>query len=178
MRVAAASISDLQDVLTVERAAFGRDDEADLVRELLDDPSARPVLSLLAREGERPLGHILFTAARLEGAPRKASVTLLAPLAVVPDAQGRGIGGRLVERGLQLLSGSGVELVFVLGHPGYYTRYGFEPAGRHGLAAPFPIPPEHEDAWMVLALRPGVIGSVRGTVACADVLNQAELWRE
>ena len=178
MRIEQAAEADLQDVLFVERLAFGRDEEAELVRDLLDDPSARPLLSLLAREDGRPVGHVLFTAARLEELPDAASVAILAPLAVVPDAQRRGVGSRLIARGLQILSGRGVDLVFVLGHPGYYPRHGFEPAGRLGFAAPFPIPGEDADAWMVQALRPGVIGAVRGTVGCADSLNKPELWRE
>jgi putative acetyltransferase len=178
IRVDEASESDTPDVLLVERAAFGSDTEAELVRALLHDPSAQPVLSLLAREGARPVGHVLFTAARLREASHPGPLAILAPLAVVPEAQGRGIGGALIERGLQLLRESGVDLVFVLGHPSYYPRHGFEPAGRAGLDAPFPIPAEHADAWMVLALRPELIGVVRGTVMCADTLNRPEYWRE
>lgn len=70
MKIREASISDLWDVLFVEQAAFDREDEADLVRDLLADASARPLLSLLAYEGQHPLGHILFTRARLRDAPR------------------------------------------------------------------------------------------------------------
>jgi putative acetyltransferase len=178
VRIEEASESDTTDVLFVERAAFGYDKEAELVWALLNDPSAEPRLSLLAREGDRPVGHVLFTAARLREVSHSGSIAILAPLAVVPDAQGRGIGGTLIERGLQLLQRSGVELVFVLGHPTYYPRHGFESAGRLGLDAPFTIPDEDADAWMVRALRPDVIGSVRGTVVCADVLNKPEHWRE
>jgi putative acetyltransferase len=174
LRIVEASAADLEDVLFVERSAFGGDAEAELVRDLADDPSARPLLSLLAREDARPLGHVMFTAARLEGAPRDVSISILAPLAVVPDAQRRGIGGRLIESGIQRLVKSGVELVFVLGHPEYYSHHGFEPASRHGLAPPYPISPE--EAWMVRALRPGVIGHVHGTVACASAMNRPELW--
>lgn len=175
--IATAPMSDLDDVLLVERAAFGRDEEAALVRDLLGDPSARPLLSLLAREDDRAVGHILFTSVRLTEAPQAVGA-LLAPLAVVPDAQRRGVGRRLVERGLHLLAASGVDLVFVLGSPDYYPRFGFEPAGRRGLAAPFPIPPEDEDAWMVLRLRDDATGAIRGTVVCADALGKPEYWRE
>jgi putative acetyltransferase len=173
-----ASDSDLEAVLSVERQAFGSDEEAELVCELLADPSAQPLLSLLASEDDRPVGHVLFTAARLEEDRDAASIAILAPLAVVPAAQRRGIGGELVTRGIQLLSESGVDLVFVLGHPEYYPRHGFEPAGRLGFAAPFPIPHKNADAWMVQALRPDLLGSVRGTVVCADVMNRPEYWRE
>jgi putative acetyltransferase len=178
VHIGEASEADTPDVLFVEREAFGAQEEADLVRALLSDPSAEPRLSLLARERGRPVGHVLFTAARLRDAPGSGSIAILAPLAVVPDAQGRGIGTALIDLGLQLLRESGVDLVFVLGHPGYYPRHGFEPAGRLGFDAPFPIASADADAWMVQALRTEVIGVRRGQVVCADSLNQPELWRE
>ncbi|MEO1400954.1 MAG: N-acetyltransferase [Cyanobacteria bacterium J06635_1] len=183
-KIQAASESDLDDVLFVEQTAFGHNDEAELVRALLGDPSAQPVLSLLAFQDERAVGHILFTTAHLTATQtttvtqNKISVALLAPLAVVPDAQRQGIGGQLIERGLQLLSKSGIDLVFVLGHPDYYPRHGFQPAGQLGFEAPYPIPAEHAGAWMVQALRPGVIGAVLGKVVCSDVLNRPEYWQE
>lgn len=176
MVIREATASDLDDVLSVERAAFGHDTEADLVRELLDDLSAQPVLSLLAFDDDRAVGHILFTAGRLTETQDTASIAFLAPLAVVPDSQKQGVGGRLIEEGLQHLSKSGVDLVFVAGHPAYYPRHGFEPAGRLGFETPHPIRDEHADAWMVHALRPGLIGSVRGKCVCADALNKPEYW--
>jgi putative acetyltransferase len=176
LRIAEATPADLEDVLSIERAAFNEPDVAELVRELLDDASAEPRLSLLAWDGERPVGHILFTAARLEGASREVAISILAPLAVVPDAQGKGVGGSLIEHGIRRLEESGVELVFVLGHPGYYPRHGFVPAIRQGLFAQYPISPE--EAWMVRALRQGVVGSERGTVVCSDAMNRPEHWRE
>jgi len=178
MQIREATDSDLNDVLLVERLAFGQDKEAELVRFLLSDPSAQPFLSLLAFKGDKSVGHILFTTARLTKTQKTASISILAPLAIVPDVQKQGIGGRLIERGLQLLSKSGVDLVFVLGHPEYYPRYGFKPAGCLGFKAPYAIPDEHADAWMVQALRPGVIGSVSGAIMCADALNKPEYWRE
>ncbi len=169
---------DREAVLSVEQLAFERDDEAELVQELLDDPSARPLVSLLAMVDDRAVGHILFTRAYLTHAENAVAVVILAPLAVVPDAQKQGVGGKLVERGLQLLAEAGVDLIFVLGHPAYYPRYGFTPAISLGLEPPYPLPDAHVDAWMVRALRPGVIGIVSGKVRCADALNRPEYWRE
>ena len=166
--------SDLDDLLEVERAAFGQDAEAELVRNLLADPSARPLVSLMAFDGDRPVGHVLFTAARSDG----AEAALLAPLAVVPERQNQGIGGKLIVQGLKHLKDTGVRLVFVLGHPDYYPRFGFEPAGCLGFEPPYPIAEKDADAWMVQALRPGVIGSVRGKVACAKAIDRPEYWQE
>ena len=177
MIIRKALYSDLDNVLFVERAAFGSDEEANLVRDLLGDDSAKPIVSLLAFQENRAVGHILFTKARLESkAP--LSISILAPLAVVPDAQKQGVGGELIEYGLQVLLESGVDLVFVLGHPKYYPRYGFKPAGNLGFDAPHPIPNKNADAWMVRALRPEVIGAFSGKVICADKMNNPKYWRE
>lgn len=178
LQIREAVETDLNDVLSIERLAFGYDKEANLVRDLLRDPSAKPLLSLLAFKKDRAVGHILFTTARLSGTQETASIVILAPLAIVPDAQKQGIGGKLIEQGLKLLSKSGVDLVFVLGHPEYYPRYGFKPAGHLGFEAPYPIPDKYAGAWMVQAFRSGVIGTVRGKVICADELNKPEHWRE
>lgn len=178
LQIREAVETDLSDVLLIERLAFGYDKEADLVSDLLHDPSAKPLLSLLAFINDRAVGHILFTAARLSCTQDTASIVILAPLAILPDAQKQGIGGKLIEQGLELLSRSGVDLVFVLGHPEYYPRYGFKSAGHLEYEAPYPIPDEHAGAWMVQALRSGVIGTVSGKVICADALNKPEHWRE
>ena len=177
MIIRKALYSDLDNVLFVERSAFGSDEEANLVRDLLGDDSAKPIVSLLAFQENQAVGHILFTKARLESkAP--LSISILAPLAVVPNAQKQGIGGELIEYGLQVLLESGVDLVFVLGHPKYYPRYGFKPAGNFGFDAPYPIPDKNADAWMVRALRPEVIGAFSGKVICADKMNNPKYWRE
>ena len=170
--------SDLETVFSVERAAFGSNEEANLVRDLLQDISAKPVFSLLAFQENQAVGHILFTSARLESIQNGTSISLLAPLAIIPGFQKQGVGGKLIKHGLQHLTNTGVDLVFVLGHPGYYPRYGFIPAGVQGFDAPYPIPEKHANAWMVQELHPGVIDSVSGKVRCADMLNKPEHWRE
>jgi putative acetyltransferase len=177
MRIRKYRASDMDDIMAVERAAFDSDEEANLVRELLSDPSAEPIVSLLAFSQGRAVGHILFTGARLDTDTR-LSMSILAPLAVVPDAQNQGIGSELVRHGFKVLSESGVDMVFVLGHPNYYPRFGFEPAGGIGFEAPFPIPIENSDAWMVHALKPDAMGSSKGKVICADKLNNPAYWRE
>ena len=178
MIIREATNTERQSVLDIERRAFGYDKEAHLVADMLGDPTAEPRLSLLASKNGRDVGHILFTAVTLVGAEAPVTASILAPLAVVPEAQAQGVGGTLITEGLRLLKASGVGLVFVLGHPGYYPRHGFQPAGRLGLHAPYPIPDEQADAWMVQALQDGLIGSITGTVQCAETLSRPEHWRE
>jgi putative acetyltransferase len=171
-----ASDTDCDEVLRIHRLAFGREDEALLVEKLLHDPSAQPSLSLLAVEGGAGVGHALFTTVGLDAAMGQASCAILAPLAVLPAWQRRGVGRGLIEAGCDVLAQRGVELVFVLGDPGYYTRCGFGSAIPLGLRAPYAIEPEA--AWMVRALRPGVLGAIAGTVRCALTLAEEHYWRE
>lgn len=172
--------SDRTAIAGVHRSAFGQEQSpeiVELVSDLLDDETAKPLLSLVAETREALVGHILFTAVKLQPEVRQSSIRILAPLAVSANFQRQGIGGLLVNQGLKQLADSGVDLVFVLGHPEYYPKFGFRAAGAIGFEAPHSIPPEHKDAWMVTELTPGVIGSITGTVQCSEVLNQPQHWR-
>jgi len=181
LQVHKAIESDRQAISAVVMAAFGNlqgQEIADLVTDLLEDPGAYPLLSLVATIHDRVVGYILFTSVQIKHSQRIVSAAILAPLAVHPDQQHEGIGGQLINEGLKQLKATGVELVFVLGHPGYYPRYGFSAAGIKGFDAPYPIPPENSSAWMVQELRPGIIGYVSGQVKCAEALNDPKHWRE
>ena len=162
-------------------SAFGQEqgqEIVELVNGLLGDDTAKPLLSLVAEADGRLVGHILFTLARLQTEDQEVSVRILAPLAVSGEFQGEGIGGVLIREGLKQLAESGVDLVFVLGHPGYYPKFGFQTAGVLGFEAPHPIASEYADAWMVQQLKAGVIGHIEGRVQCSEVLNQPQHWRE
>ncbi|MBC2735467.1 MAG: N-acetyltransferase [Desulfobacteraceae bacterium] len=168
-------------IAKIHTKAFGEEkgpEIAALVNGLFDDPTAAPLLSLVAVEKDRLVGHILYTKSVITDTDTPVSIRLLAPLAVLPDAQAKGVGRKLIKEGLDQLWDAGVDLVFVLGHPDYYPRCGFMPAGVLGFEAPYPIPDEHAGAWMVQALKDGVIGRVKGKVQCAEVLDQPQHWRE
>jgi hypothetical protein len=173
--------SDERAISDVVIAAFGGvqgQEIADLITDLLADPSAQPLLSLVATDNDYVVGHILFTSTRIKHSQRMVSSAILAPLSVHPEYQNQGIGGQLIKEGLKQLKATGFELVFVLGHPGYYPKYGFSAAGIRGFEAPYPIQPENFDAWMVQELHPGIIGCVSGQVICAEALNDPKHWRE
>jgi putative acetyltransferase len=176
MRIRPATSLDLAEVLRVEREAFGGDEEAELVEALLADPTARPFISLLAEDGGRGAGHVLLTSASVEDTD--VLLMLLAPLAVAPEYQAQGVGGALTVNALNAAAEAGAVAVLVLGHIGYYPRFGFEPAGPHGFRAPYPIPDEVADAWMVAELVPGTLGTLSGSVRVARALMKPGLWRE
>ena len=173
--------SDFDAIGQVHLQAFGDEEGPEiltLVGELFNDRSALPLLSLVAESDRKIIAHILFTRVVIEQTHQDVSAQILAPLAVLPEFQNRGVGGQLIRQGLLELKQSGTDLVFVLGHPGYYPRSGFTPAAPLGLLAPYPIDDKNADAWMVQALREGVIGTLTGQIRSSDVLNQPQYWVE
>jgi predicted N-acetyltransferase YhbS len=173
--------SERSEILNIHDQAFGKGKGsviAKLVNDLFDDETAKPILSLVAVENDKLVGHILYTKVIVAEAENSISAQILAPLAVLPDEQKKGIGEKLINEGLKLLKENGTELVFVLGHPTYYPRCGFIPAGKQGYEAPYHIPEEHAEAWMVQELNGDVLKSNSGIVKCSKVLNEPQHWRE
>lgn len=168
-------------ILEVHTKAFGEKEGkeiAELVEKMLTDEAAAPLLSLVAREEKIITGHVLFSKITIEGPLDSVSARILAPVAVLPDRQNKGIGSFLINTGLAALKKAGVDLVFVLGHPEYYPRFGFTPAGDQGFEAPHPIPEQHAGAWMVLELNKGMMKKISGKIKCASILGQPQYWQE
>lgn len=171
---------DFSEIMKVEERAFGYVKEAKLTADLLKDKTAEPILSLLAFDENKAVGHILFTRVYInEMTTTQPLVHILAPLAVLPEYQKQGIGGLLINEGLKKLKEMGSEMVFVLGHTEYYPKFGFIPnSGKLGFSAPYPIPEEYENAWMVQSLNPDGFVINQGKIICANELNKPEHWRE
>lgn len=173
---------DFDSIMQVEKLAFGYDKEAKLTAELLSDNTAEPILSLLAFDNEKPVGHILFTRAYFEDQEGQPIMHILAPLAVIPTYQRQGIGGMLIHTGLEMLKEMGSKLVFVLGHKEYYPRYGFlQNAQGMGFFTPYPdpMPDDYADYWMVQSLTDDKLEVMpKGRIRCADTLNKPGHWRD
>mgnify|MGYP001549824990 CR=1 FL=1 len=172
--------SDKNEIEKIHLAAFDGEHGqgvAKLTLDLLVDNTAEPILSLAAIENDQIVGHILFTKVSISN--ENVSAQILAPLAVRPDMQKKGIGTSLINEGLKQLKEFGVEIVFVLGHPEYYPRCGFiGKAESLGFKPSYPVPEKHADAWMVQELKEGLIGKIKGKVECSDALNHPEHWQE
>lgn len=146
---------DAEAVAHVNRLAFGREAEGRIVHALREHGAA--ALSLVAVDEGAVVGHIMFSPAEMAAAAGVA----LAPMAVLPASQRRGIGSGLVRQGIDRLRQRGCPFIVVIGHPGFYRRFGFEPAGACGLTCEWSVP---ADAFMVLILDPEVRGRLRGRV--------------
>ena len=153
---------DVAGIRTVIIEAFGQPQEADLVDALRS--AGKMTLSLVAVAGERVVGHILFSPVTIENQDGVVLAVGLAPMAVLPELQRRGIGSALIERGLDTCRAAGHDRMVVLGHPGYYPRFGFVPASRFGVGCEYDVP---DEVFMALELRPGAFEGRPGTARYA-----------
>ena len=136
-----SNAGDIDAIVSMYPKAFPDEDLVPVVSELLAEPDI--ALSLVAVLDEQVVGHVVFTTCAVEGSDLK--VSMLAPLAVAPDFQRQGIGNAIVNAGLLRLTEAGVDGVFVLGDPAYYSRFGFAPDVQ--VQPPYPLPPEWYSAW-------------------------------
>lgn len=136
-------------IRAINVAAFPSSEEANLIEALRADAEAWiDGLSVLAVDiNDVPVGHALLTRCTVGGKPALA----LAPCAVLPEYQQQGAGGAAIRAGLEAAKQSGENLVVVLGHAEYYPRFGFSPASRFGITAPFDVP---DEAFLALRLNP------------------------
>lgn len=151
MNVAARPDIDIRDerpddeaaVRDVHRFAFRQDLESRIVDALRANKAA--LVSLVAIEGNRVVGHIMYSPASIGDVVGAG----LAPVAVLPEYQRRGIGSRLIEEGNRRLGATGCPFIVVLGHAEYYPRFGFQPASRYNVTCEWNVP---DEAFMLLAL--------------------------
>ena len=151
------SLDERAAIRAVNAAAFGGFGEADLVDRLRGDKHA--LVSLVAVIKGSIVGHIMFSRMWINTWSGLVSAVALAPVAVLPDHQRKGIGGLLIQHGLELLRGRGEKIVIVVGHPDYYPRFGFSTDKAKLLESPFP-----SEAFMALELSTGALDGVQGPV--------------
>jgi putative acetyltransferase len=137
--------------------AFGGPSESRLIEDLR--AAGLAAIELVAVEDDQIVGHILFSVLATTIDQRAVPALALAPMAVRADRRHRGIGSALVRAGLDLARERDWRAVVVLGHKGYYPRFGFSAALARPLKAPF-----SGDAFMALELAPGALWGEEGRV--------------
>jgi putative acetyltransferase len=152
---------DAPQVRDIHDVAFGGPLEGQIVDGIRGTDRWIPGGSLVAELDGTVVGHVLLSEGDLvadDGSARR--IWVVGPLGVIPARQGRGVGSALMRSAIALAVERGQPVLALLGHAGYYRRFGFGSARALGLAPPQPWPDEH---WLALPL-PGWNNSIRGTV--------------
>ena len=159
---------DIDSIHYVNEQAFGQPEEANLIDQLRSRGKVK--LSLVALEGSQIVGHILFSPVIVESEHGRFEAITLAPMAVIPEYQRKGIGSELVVTGIEECRRLGFGIITVLGHPEFYPRFGFVPAQPKGIGCEFNAP---EEAWMILELKHGALAGRSGTVKFPPEFSEA-----
>jgi putative acetyltransferase len=130
-----------------------------------------PELSLVAEINGKVVGHILFFPINIISGEKSYEVLSLAPVAVLPKLQRKGIGKKLVIEGLKKSKDIGFKAVVVLGHPTYYPKFGFEPASKWNIKPPIEDVPDETS--MALELVEGSLKGKAGVIEYPAEYNEA-----
>ena len=151
---------DYDGIFEVNKLAFGQKEESKLIDKIRNGNNFIPDLSLVAEKNGKIIGHILFSKIEISGSSKFNSLAL-APMAVVPEFQKKGIGTKLIEEGIRKAKELNFETIIVLGHKDYYPRFGFQKASKWNIKCPFEVP---DEAFMAMEISDNALKNKSGTV--------------
>lgn len=161
---------DHKSVFQVIQKAFENEEYSDhkeqfLVERLRKSNAFIPELSIVAEVDNKIVGHILLTKLEIENDINTYESLALAPVSVLPEFQGKGVGSKLILHSHEVAKQLGYKSIILLGHEKYYPRFGYELTNKYGIEMPFDVPAEN---CMVAVLAKNGLSGVRGKVIYPD----------
>lgn len=158
--------NDYKSVFQLIEKAFEKEEYSDhkeqfLVERLRKSEAFIPELSIVAEVEDKIVGHILFTKLEIKNESQSFQSLALAPVSVLPEFQGKGIGSKLILYGHELAKELGYKSVILLGHQDYYPRFGYELCEKYNIKMPFDVPAEN---CMVISLTENGLSGISGNV--------------
>ena len=152
-----------------KEAEFVDNTEQFLVERLRMSDAFIPELSMVAEIGGKIVGHILLTKLKIKNKSTEFDSLALAPVSVLPEFQGKGIGGKLIMEAHKKAKELGHKSVVLLGHENYYPRFGYKQADKYEIELPFEAPKEN---CMVIELIENGLNGVNGMVEYPKEFNE------
>jgi len=161
---------DHKQIYEVNKLAFQQENEGKLIEKIRNTENFIPELSIVAEIDNRIVGHILFSKIKIVGKSVYESLAL-APMAVIPEFQKKGIGSELVKIGIKMAKKLGFDSIIVIGHKEYYPKFGFQRASKWNIKCPFEVP---DEVFMAIELTEKAFEGKAGTVEYPDEFNEVE----
>jgi len=153
--------NDYDEIKRINDLAFGQENEGKMIEALRKTSNYDTRLSLVAILDNNIIGHILFYQVKIKTNQGKLTVLSLAPIAVHPHYQNKGIGSQLVRKGIEVAKDCGFDAIIVVGHPTYYPRFGFKKASIYEIKCPFEVP---DEAFLALEIKENILKNCKGTI--------------
>jgi putative acetyltransferase len=161
--------TDIDALVEMYPKVFPEEDLVPVLRDLL--AAEQDVFSLVAVQDGNVIGHVGFSICGVDG--QSGHVGMIAPLAVQPDQQRKGIGSALVQQGFMRLESMGIDHAYVLGDPAYYGRFGFKSGGS--VVPPYKLPDEWEQAWQSVSFSDNA-PTMNGKIKVPAFWQHPHLW--
>ncbi len=157
---------DFKTVFNLIKKAFETDPLSDhkeqfLVERLRKSDAFIPELSIVAETQNKIVGHILLTKLKIKNTQKQFDSLALAPVSVLPEFQGKGIGSKLIKQAHEKAKELGHQSIVLLGHENYYPKFGYQQAHLFGIELPFDVPKEN---CMVIELTENGLKDISGIV--------------
>ena len=162
--------SDTKAITKINDLAFGRKNESVLISTLRSNAAFDPRLSLVALKSGELIGHIFLFPIFIQTEQENYPSLSLGPIAVHPEHQNQGVGGRLISQGHEAALKVGYTSVILVGHPWYYPKFGYRMASIWGLTNPWGI---HNEAFMAIELVKGSLEGKSGLAKYPEEFNNA-----
>ena len=169
IKVREERVEDYKAVREINNSAFGQPEEGRIVDKLRE--ACEEIISLVAVEDEKVVGHIFFSPAVINNKGNAVKGISLAPMAVLPELQNKGIGTLLVNEGIKRVKRTGCPFIIVLGHDKYYPRFGFEKASMYGIKPQWDGVPD--EAFMIMILDKEYMAGVSGVAKYRKEFDEA-----
>ena len=166
MSIRAENKTDINNIWQINAEAFEGEEEANLINALRNSDTS--YISLVYEENNKLVGHIFFTPVELVDDTSNLRLIGLAPMAVSPKMQNKGIGSSLIKAGIKQCLNEGYDAIIVLGHPNYYPKFGFIPSVKYGIKSEYEVP---EDVFMILELKENALKGKTGTIKYHEAFN-------
>lgn len=163
--------NDYAAIQRVNDLAFGRPEEGRLVDKIRKLDEFEVQLSLVTEIEGEIVGHALFCPIYIHAEDGEEYPCLsLGPIAVIPEYQKQGLGGKMIRTGHFIALGLDYTAVVLLGHPSYYPRFGYQSAEKWHITNPWQITGE---PWMAIELVPGSLLGKAGLAVYPEAFNEA-----
>lgn len=140
-----------------------------LVERLRKSDAFIPELSIVAEIDEKIVGYILTTKLKIKNESNEFESLALAPVSVLPEFQGKGIGGKLIIESHKKAKELGHKSIVLLGHENYYPKFGYQQADTFGIEFPFNVPKQN---CMAVELIENGLENVNGMVEYPKEFNE------
>jgi putative acetyltransferase len=168
--------ADLTSVQKVIETSFPDEENEEISQfafDLSTETSSPQIVSLIAKVDNQIIGYVSYSPIFLKS-DTIISGYILAPLAVSTEHQKQGVGRKLINYGIDILTKAGVGVLLVYGDPDYYGQFGFDEEIGRLFVPPYPL--RYPFGWTGMILDRNAIPEMPINFDCVSALSKPELW--